>query len=156
MDLIGKKLGRLTILCKATRPGYVLCQCECGNRKEIRANNLTKAKDPTRSCGCIQREKAFAVGCATIAENSKQRLETDTRFHTNFGVIEQNEPPKNNHSGHKGVFYNKSRGLWEAYISVHGKRIYLGRYSVKEDAVKARIRAEEEYFLPLIEEKNNQ
>ena len=40
-----------------------------------------------------------------------------------------------------------------AAISVHGKRIHLGRYHRLEDAVKARQRGEDEYFLPLIEQK---
>lgn len=43
--------------------------------------------------------------------------------------------------------------MWVAYISVHGKRIHLGRYHRLEDAVKARQRGEDEYFLPLIEQK---
>lgn len=56
MDLTGKKFGRLTVIGTGEKPRYVLCQCECGNRKEIRATSLTKQKEPTRSCGCIQRE----------------------------------------------------------------------------------------------------
>lgn len=155
MDLTGKKFGRLTVMGPASKPGYVLCQCECGNRKEIRATRLTTTKEPTRSCGCIQREVAYDIGSKNIAENSRHRLETDMQFNTNFGVIETDEPPKNNRSGHKGVWYDTGRELWEAYINVHGKRIHLGRYKTKEEAIKARERAEEEYFLPLIEEKNN-
>lgn len=156
MDLTGKKFGRLTVMGPASKPGYVLCQCECGNRKEIRATRLTTTKEPTRSCGCIQKEAAHDIGSGNIAGNSKRRLETDMKFNTNFGVIETTTPPRNNRSGHKGVYYDKSRGLYEAYINVHGKRIHLGRYGTKEEAIKARKRAEEEYFLPLIEEKNNQ
>lgn len=156
MDLVGKKFGRLTVLKKASKCGYVLCQCECGNRKEIRASSITKAEKPTRSCGCIQREKAHNTGSASISRNSKNRVETDMRFNTNFGVIEQDKPPKNNKSGHKGVYYDKRRGLWYAYINIHGKRINLGRYITKEKAIQERISAEEKYFLPLIKEKNNQ
>lgn len=156
MDLTGKIFGRLTVIGAASKHGYVLCRCECGNQKEIRATRLTTKKDPTLSCGCIQREKATAIGRGNIADNAKRRIETDMRFHTNFGVIETDKPPVNNSSGKKGVAYNKNKGMWEAYINVHGKRIHLGRYSDKEDAVKARNRAEEEYFLPLIKEKNNQ
>ena len=156
MDLTGKKFGRPTVIGTGEKPRYVLCQCECGTRKEIRATNLTKQKEPTRSCGCIQREKAVEIGSQNIADNSKCRMETDMRFNTNFGVIETDKPPVNNRSGKKGVYYDVGRGLWEAYINVHGKRIHLGRYKSKEEAVKARERAEKEYFLPLIEEKNNQ
>ena len=55
--------------------------------------------------------------------------------------------------GYKGVWWDAHRQMWVAYISVHGKRIHLGRYHRLEDAVKARQRGEDEYFLPLIERK---
>ena len=156
MDLTGRRFGRLVVVSKTLRNGYVLCQCDCGNQKEIRATSLTKQNHPTRSCGCIQREIAGIIGTATVAENTKRRIETDVRYNTNFGVIEQDKPPVNNRSGKKGVCYNARRNLWEAYISVHRKKINLGRFAKYEDAVKARQCAEEEYFLPLIEQKNTQ
>lgn len=49
-----------------------------------------------------------------------------------------------NTSGVTGVSYNKSRNRWEAEITFQGKRYRLGRYKEKEEAVKARRRAEEE------------
>lgn len=155
MDLLGKKFGRLTVVGTADKKGYVVCQCECGKRKEIRATSLTKTYQPTRSCGCIHAEIVSKVGAANIASNSKTRIECDIRFNTNFGVIEQDKPPKNNRTGKKGIWFDKSRNKWEAYISVHGKRIHLGRFEKREDAEKARNYAEEEYFHPLIESKNN-
>lgn len=84
---------------------------------------------------------------------NKERLELNRKYHTNFQMIESNIPPKNNCSGHKGVCWDKRRHLWVAYISVHCKQIFLGRYSKLADAIKARQKAEDEYFLPLIEQK---
>ena len=156
MDLIGKKYGRLTVTGNAQRKGYVVCQCECGNRLEVRAASLTTKKQPTRSCGCLHSEVMHELGTKSIARNSKSRIDTDVRFHTNFGVIERAEPHKNNHSGAKGVWHDKERDLWEAYINVHGRRIHLGRFKSRDDAIKARARAEEEYFQPLIEAKNKE
>lgn len=155
MDLIGKKYGRLTVVENAQRKGYVVCQCECGNRLDVRATSLTKTKQPTRSCGCLHREVVHELGAQSIANNSKARIDTDVRYNTNFGVIERTEPHRNNRSGAKGVWFDTKRGQWEAYINVHGKRIHLGRFGNRDDAVKVRARAEEEYFKPLIEEKNN-
>lgn len=155
MDLLGKKFGRLTVVENAQRKGYVTCLCECGARLEVRATSLTKTKQPTRSCGCLHRERVREIGAGNIAENSKARIDTDVKYHTNFGVIEREEPHKNNHSGVKGVWFDKRREMWEAYINVHGRRIHLGRFGNRDDAVKARAFAEEEYFKPLIEEKNN-
>lgn len=51
-----------------------------------------------------------------------------------------------NTSGVTGVFFDKERGMWLAHISYNGKRVYLGRYVHKADAVKARIEKEIELF----------
>jgi hypothetical protein len=75
-------------------------------------------------------------------------------YRTNFQVIENAKLPKNNSSGHKGVWWDKSRNMWQAYIQVHGKKISLGRHYDIKDAIRAREAAEEEYFAPLIEEKH--
>ena len=51
MDLVGKKIHKLTILSeykKGTRI-YCVCQCDCGKIKEIRKDNVGK----TMSCGCL-------------------------------------------------------------------------------------------------------
>ena len=104
MTLIGTKYGKLTILQNATRPGYVICQCECGNVKEIRASSLTKAYKPTRSCGCIQREVAKGVGRRTITINSKSQVETNVQHHTNFQVIEN--PNLNRKENLKAILTN--------------------------------------------------
>jgi hypothetical protein len=156
MNLTGRRFGRLVVITEAKRKGYVLCRCDCGNNKDIRATSLTKRNQPTRSCGCAQREAAGRIGTATVAKNTQRRIATDVRYNTNFGVIEQDKPPVNNRSGKKGVCYDKRRNLWEAYISVHRRKIHLGRFAKYEDAVKARQCAEDEYFRPLIEQKNTQ
>lgn len=61
---IGEKFGRLTLIDIAgykerggKRPFkalYYLCECECGNRKEILWNSLRGGD--TKSCGCLQKE----------------------------------------------------------------------------------------------------
>ena len=153
MDLIDRRFGRLVVTGRAERKGYVICECDCGNKKEIRATQLTMKKQPTRSCGCIQREKASEIGSRDIADNAKAKNETNMAFNTNFQVIENPNLPRNNRSGHKGVWFDPKRQLYEAFIQVHGTRIHLGRFAKYEDAVKARTKAEEEYFAPLIKQK---
>lgn len=152
VDLTGKKIGKLTVLCRDMgRDGYWICECECGNRKSIVTKSLREGN--TLSCGCIQREIARSTGTRTVAKNAEKQIAVNVAYRTNFQVIENKNPPKNNTSGHKGVWWDKSRGMWQAYIQVHGKRVHLGRYYDIKDAIRAREAAEEEYFAPLIEKK---
>ena len=147
---IGDRFGKLTIINFDGK--NAICKCECGNTKSIRKTSLTSKKCPTKSCGCIQKQVAHNIGNKTIMENSKKQIELNVAYNTNFQVITQDKPPINNTSGVKGVSWNKEKGAWDAYIGIHGKRIRLGRYTKFEDAVKVRKQAEEEYYLPLIEE----
>lgn len=52
----------------------------------------------------------------------------------------------NNTSGFTGVSTDKRYNKWRAYINVNGKQISLGAFENKEDAVRARLEAEEKYF----------
>lgn len=49
-------------------------------------------------------------------------------------------------SGVKGVFYHKRDKLWIARIHANSKRIRLGGFKNKNDAIKARQKAEIKYF----------
>lgn len=153
-DTDKKRYGKLEIIAVSERKGYVTCRCDCGTVKEIRLSSLTKKNAPTRSCGCIQRKIATKTGRRTVRKNAERQIKTNLQYNTNFQVIENTQPQKNNTSGHKGISWSKDKQKWEAYINVHGKRINLGRYQQLEDAVKARKAAEEKYFEPLIMEKN--
>ena len=71
---------------------------------------------------------------------------------TNLKLIDTNRKlAKTNTSGKTGVCFDKSRGKWVANMKLKGKSIYLGRFDNKEDAIKARLKAEEEYFVPILE-----
>lgn len=52
----------------------------------------------------------------------------------------------NNTSGVTGVKWHSRDNIWEAYIKVNYKEIYLGRFQNFNDAVAARKEAEEMYF----------
>lgn len=52
----------------------------------------------------------------------------------------------NNTSGKAGVVYNKEKDRWDAVIGVDNKRIYLGGYKQKDDAILARQQAELQYY----------
>ena len=53
LDITGQRFGSLTALKKVKSRGgktYWLCQCDCGNQKEIQTSHLTSGA--TKSCGC--------------------------------------------------------------------------------------------------------
>jgi len=52
----------------------------------------------------------------------------------------------NNTSGVSGVCFNSGHGKWIARIGVCGKRIYLGDFDNKKDAIRARLQAEIKYY----------
>ena len=62
---------------------------------------------------------------------------------------------KNNTSGVSGVSYNEKSNKWVARIGYKMKRIYLGSFINYEDAVNARLEAENEYFGEYSRNKQN-
>lgn len=58
-DLVGKRFTRLLVLNLSDKSSkkakYWSCQCDCGNQVEIAASSL-KAKNGTKSCGCLRSE----------------------------------------------------------------------------------------------------
>lgn len=153
-NLTGMYFGKLHVIGDADRPAYVLCECECGQRKEILRQSLLVTKNPTRSCGCIRKEKAKEMGLKYGKERHRALKEMSVEFKTDFNILELKTPYKNNTSGFKGVCFNKRRQTYQAYICVQGKRFHLGWYPTLESAVEARKAAEEKYHKPLIEAKN--
>ena len=53
---------------------------------------------------------------------------------------------KNNTSGVTGVRWNKNYDVWESTIGINYHRIWLGSFKNKDDAIRARLLAEKEYF----------
>ena len=75
-------------------------------------------------------------------DNRKKNLRIVTQLQNSW-----NSPKKkNNTSGYSGVYYIKSKKKWKALIGVNKKKIDLGIFENKEDAIKARKEAEEKYY----------
>lgn len=75
-------------------------------------------------------------------DNRKANLISCTRSDN-----QRNHPMhKNNTSGYVGVSHHSKNNSWIAQISVKHKNIYLGSFKTKEEALYARLKAEEKYF----------
>lgn len=139
-DITGQRFGRLVALHPTGVPGNSrasynwLCQCDCGEEVEANLNDLARGR--TTSCGCALRD------------NMKSLYREGT---APCKLSESKHPRVTNTSGVTGVWYDKRRDRWTAEIMLRKKKIRLGRYKSKEDAIKARRAAEEEYFQPLID-----
>lgn len=152
-DLTGMRFWRLEVLQRdPERAGYWLCRCDCGRETSVRAEHLSGSNSATKSCGCLSAELSSARGAESIGKNAEEQMAINRALKTNIQVIKTKTPPVNNKSGCKGVRWDESRQRWAAYITVHGKRKYLGRYTSLENAKKARQNAEEEFFAPLLEQ----
>lgn len=74
--------------------------------------------------------------------NRKSNLRIVTRSQNMMNVKTKN----NNTSGKTGVHFRKDRNKWTARIQVDRKQIILGIFKTRQNAVKARKRAELKYF----------
>ena len=59
-----------------------------------------------------------------------------------------------NTSGVTGVYFDKQTNKWMASITSNGKHKYLGRFDDKDDAIKARLLAEQKYFQDFAPQKH--
>lgn len=80
LELSNKRFGRLVVVDRSHKGKrgeiFWLCQCDCGNTKTVRANQLTRGI--TKSCGCLHREAVTHHGMTGLPtfkswESMKQR-----------------------------------------------------------------------------------
>ena len=64
---------------------------------------------------------------------------------SNMENAKNNSMPKSNTSGFVGVNFSKSVGKWHARICFDGKRINLGYFALKDEAILARKEANVKY-----------
>jgi hypothetical protein len=77
----------------------------------------------------------------------RNRVKTDNRIDNLRLTTRQqncyNTKHKNNTSGCNGVTWKKKLQKWEVNISVNYERIYLGVYDTLDEAIEARLKAED-------------
>ena len=82
--------------------------------------------------------------------HGKETRNDNRRCNLRIGTKQQNvfnrDLTKANTSGVMGISYDKNKDKWITRIGYNYQSIYLGAFTEKEDAIKARIKAEEEYF----------
>lgn len=94
-----------------------------------------------------------------LVTNAPQGMQVDHRNHNkrdnridNLRICTNKENQRNqginkrNTSGYTGVYWDKTKDKWKAFITVDSKGISLGSYSDINDAIEARRKAVEKYF----------
>ena len=74
-------------------------------------------------------------------DNRKSNLRHCTQQENSYNKSKRTD----NTSGIIGVSWNKNRQKWVSYINAGGKRIPLGYFIDKEEAIKSRLIAEQKY-----------
>ncbi len=143
IELTGRRFGRLLVK-EELENNKCICKCDCGEYKEIKRVFLLNGN--TKSCGCLRRE-INTNNAKNVIQKKLNTLRKEGTYISNLNSATY----KNNTSGVRGVTFKPSKNLWYAYIGFQKKLIHLGTFKTKEEAVKARLRAEETYFKPILE-----
>ena len=146
LDLTGQRFGKLTALAPAENIGGCtawLCRCDCGQETVVITKRL---RDGHRtSCGCDNEnfgKPPNVAGRASLTYVDGTCVE----------MIRAGTVRCNNTSGVPGVNWVARKQRWQASICFKGTRHYLGSYKELSEAVQARKRAEEELYLPFLEQ----
>lgn len=75
--VIGEQHGRWTVIGGRGPGEHVLCRCACGTERMVKVPPLLHGR--TRSCGCLQRERA-AESSASIYTHGRSRTPTYTTW----------------------------------------------------------------------------
>lgn len=118
----------------ADKDGYLVsCYYFDGRRRFVRFHRIVMDAKPGQVVDHINKNRAdnrkCNLRCCKRSENDRNRSTYST-----------------NTSGVTGVYFDRQRGKWAASISYNKKRMLIGRFATKEDAVLARLEKESELF----------
>ncbi len=81
-----------------------------------------------------------------IDNNRKHNNLINLRFATHSQNQQNASISSKNTSGTKGVFWNNKNKRWMAQININGKRINLGSFINKDDAINIRVQRAKDAF----------
>lgn len=122
-NLIGKKIGRLTVIKEELerKKGYkqYLCLCECGNEVIVRSDLLRS--QTVKSCGCLAKEIRSSI-CYKLGKSRITHGSSNTRLYKIYSNMKDRCNNKNNYAykyyGARGIKICKE---WENDFSVFQK-----------------------------------
>ncbi|MBE6666531.1 MAG: AP2 domain-containing protein [Ruminococcaceae bacterium] len=141
-NLVGRRFGKLEVIGRSEKRGsrgartvpLWECRCECGAICYKATDTLTNP------------ELSMCNDCVGKYATEKMREKAGFVDGTQISRIKSDKPIATNTSGVRGVYYDKKTKKWRARLKFKGKLMNFGTYENFDDAVKARKRAEEEYY----------
>lgn len=112
------------------------CKCKCGKTILLSSEQIQHNK----SCGCLKKMVQSKIGSTLHFIDG-----------TCVEWVESRKHRSDNKSGFRGVT-RKSNGKYFVKIGFQGRRDYLGTFDTLEEAVKARLSAEEALHIPFLAE----
>lgn len=104
---------------------YAHTKCiKCGREKRVFLSNLINDPDKYGSCVCSEANVNGKLDHINDLYSGDKKLSNNTSGHTGVTYVKE----------YRGKLYDK----WRAYIDLEGKRHYLGDFSSKTAAIKAR------------------
>lgn len=127
-DLTGTETEHFKMISRshsANQRVYWKCVCRfCGNELILSNNDIHHYT----SCGCRR-------GASKAYMDSIRNPES----------LRSTKPTAKSTTGIRGVYFNKRKGSYQAFINVDKKQVYLGSSKNLDEAVKMRREAEREY-----------
>lgn len=123
--------------------------CDKGTNSYYATRNSRRVEDKKRTTIHMHRYVMNAPSEVVVDHKYHNTLDNrkgNLRLSTHSQNSMNKRRAKNNKSGFTGVGFNKRSGKWVARITVNLKRISLGCFVLKSNAVKARKQAEVKYF----------
>ena len=139
-----------TMICDADFWEVIKCHCWCENNSNGYAETTIKKKKVKIQYLILEQKEGYVRD--HINHNKLDNRRCNLRYLTKHANSINTKLSKANKSRVKGVRMSKN-GKWHAYIFFNGKSKHLGFFENKEDAVNARLTAEEKYHKPVIEKK---
>lgn len=148
--IIGQKFNRLTVIAPTNkRRSHMIvykCICDCGNTRYVTSDEL-KRHHITECVSCANKNKLELLK----EYRAKHNMHQYDKDGSNPLIITKSRQNRNNTSGFKGITWDKTQNKWRAQIVFKNKAINLGRYINIEDAIEARLNAENELFKPYLD-----
>lgn len=157
INLEGKKFNKLTVIGldrtekKTSKEGanrftyYWKCKCDCGNEVIVEGSKLREGR--IKDCEDIKRNETKSWTTIGNEYRSDNVLKEGTRLD-----YLSSKTSKANTSGVRGVSFKKDKNKYRARIRFKGKEYHLGYYDTLGEAERARKKAEENFYKPILEQ----